>query len=146
MLSFLLVCFAVPALAGCGDDERSGSGASSVGTSNGGTSPRKPERLSAAEQSDVREAQVEIRSYCHELTLYLARRRGAPTGRETERAYAAVDRLAEIARDKPAAAQGAGGRTVRDLLGDIAEDLEGSNCASNVEQRIEKALAALPAQ
>jgi hypothetical protein len=79
------------------------------------------------------------------LTLYLARKRGAPTQRETGRAYEAVDRLAVIARAKPAATHPQSGRTVRELLGDVAEDLEGSNCAQNVVQRIDQARATLPA-
>jgi hypothetical protein len=146
-LLLLLTCFALPGLGGCGGDEGSSeSSPEKPDLTSDRTSPRKPELLSAGERSDVREARVEIRSYCHELTLYLARKRGAPTERETGRAFAAVDRLVAIARDKPSAAQAQDGRTVRDLLGDIAEDLEGSNCAANVEQRIEQALVTLPAQ
>jgi hypothetical protein len=118
-------------LGGCGDDE---------------SSPRRPEQLSAGEQSAVRKAQTEIRSYCRDLVLYLARRRGPPTQSETGRVYEAVDRLAGIARDKPAAALPLAGRTVRELLGDIAEDLEGSNCADNVVRRIDQVLATLPRQ
>lgn len=116
------------------------------GCGEGEGSPGKPEQLSAREQTSVREAQLEIRSYCRELVLYLARRRGPPTETETGRAYEAVDRLASIAQAKPTATQPLGGRNVRELLGDIAEDLEGSNCAANVVQRIDQALATLPAQ
>jgi hypothetical protein len=126
----LLAVAAVAALGGCGGDGP----------------PGKPQQLSAGEQSAVREAQMEIRSYCRELALYLARRRGPPSQAETGRAYGAVDRLAEIARAKPSATQPLSGRTVRELLGDVAEDLEGSNCAPNVVQRINQVLATLPAQ
>jgi hypothetical protein len=126
-----LLAVAATMLGGCGGDE---------------SSTQKPEQLSASEQSAVREAQTEIRSYCRDLVLYLARRRGPPTQSETGSAYEAVDRLAAIARDKPAAALPLAGRTVRELLGDIAEDLEGSNCADNVVRRIDQALATLPQQ
>ena len=94
----------------------------------GGRTPEQPEQLSAGEQAAVRKAQVEIQSYCRELTLYLARRRGPPTedetGRATARGPARRDRTREAGCD-----QRQSGRTVRELLGDIAEDLEGSNCA-----------------
>jgi hypothetical protein len=122
-------------LTGCGDD-----------SSSSAVSAKRPEPLPPGEQATVREARAEIQSYCRQLTLYLARRRGPPTEDETGRAYNAVDRLAEIARAKPSAPQGPTGETVRDLLGDIAEDLEGSNCAANVVRRIDQALASLPAQ
>lgn len=126
-----LLAVAATMLGGCGDDD---------------SSPARPERLSAREQSTVRGAQFQIRSYCRQVALYLARRRDAPTQAETGRAYDAVDRLAVIAHDKPAAALPLVGRTVRELLGDIAEDLEGSNCADNVVRRIDQALATLPQQ
>ena len=93
----------------------------------------------------MRESQLDIQSYCRELTLYLSGRRGPPTEKETLRSYAAVDRLASIARAKPAATYAQSGRNVRELLGDIAEDLEGSNCAENVVKRIDQARATLPA-
>jgi hypothetical protein len=136
----LLLCV-VALLGGCGSDTSTGGG-----TTSGAASAEKPEHLSASEQATVRQAQTEIQSYCQALTRYLARRRGPPTEDETGRAYGAVDRLAEIARTKPAATQGPTGETVRDLLGDIAEDLQGSNCAENVVARIDQILAALPAQ
>ena len=58
----------------------------------------------------------------------------------------AVDRLAAIARAKPAAPQGRSGETVRDLMSDTAEDLQGSNCADNVVSRLDQALGSLPAE
>ena len=107
-------------------------------------SVEKNEPLSAGEQSAIRDAQTEIHSYCRELVLYVGRRRGPPTASETNRAYGAVDDLVAIARDKPLM-QTQSGRTVRELLGDLAEDLEGSNCAENVVERIDQARATLPA-
>jgi hypothetical protein len=132
--TILAVLSTLTALAGCGGEGSSGK------PSRAQTSP-----FSAAEQAAIREAQTEIRSYCRQLSRYLARRRGPPTQAENGRAYGAVDRLAAIARLKPAVETEAG-RTARELLGDLAEDLEGSNCAPNVVQRIDQALAALPAQ
>jgi hypothetical protein len=132
--TILAVLSALTALAGCGGEGSSGK------PSGVQTGP-----FSAADQAAIREAQTEIRSYCRQLSLYLARRRGPPSQAENGRAYGAVDRLATIARLKPAA-EAAIGRTARELLGDLAEDLEGSNCAPNVVQRIDQALAGLPAQ
>jgi hypothetical protein len=117
-------------LAGCGSNE---------------ASPTTPAQLSPDEQAAVRQGQREVRSYCQKLVLYLARRRGAPTQAETQRAFSAVDQLEQIARAKPAATLPLAGRTVRELLGDLAEELEGSNCAANIVQRLDQALAALPA-
>jgi hypothetical protein len=101
------------------------------------------ERLSDAEQAAVVRAQLEIHSYCRAVGLYLTRRRGPPTQAETQRVYEEVDRLAALARQKPGA-QARNGATLRTLLGDIAEDLEGSNCSPPLEQRVEQALATLP--
>jgi hypothetical protein len=120
------------ALAGCG------------GCSGGTQAKSGP--LPANQQARVRAAQAEIQSYCRQLTLYLARRRGPPTEDETAQAYEAVDQLGAIARSKPSATEGVTGETVRDLMGDIAEDLQGSNCADNVVARIDQALRTLPAE
>jgi hypothetical protein len=103
-------------------------------------------KLAPSEQKDVRASQSAIQSYCRTILLYLERRTDPPTEGDTARAYAAVDRLAAIARAKPAAPQGRSGETVRDLMSDTAEDLQGANCADNVVSRIDRALGSLPAE
>jgi hypothetical protein len=130
-LLLLLSPIAPAALAGCGSSSNDDSSRA---------------RLTPGEQADVRAAQSAIRSYCRTVLLYLERRTDPPTRAETARAYEGVDRLAAIARAKPAAPQGRSGETVRDLMADTAEDLQGSNCADNVVQRIDQALTSLPEQ
>jgi hypothetical protein len=99
--------------------------------------------LSRAERGVVESAQVQIHSYCRAVALYLLRRRGAPTRAETQEAYDAIDRLGALAREKPGA-ETQNGATLRTLLGDIVEDLDGSNCSPALQQRVEQALATLP--
>jgi hypothetical protein len=130
-LLLLLSGVATAALAGCG-------------SSPGGDSSNA--KLTPSEQAAVRSSQSAIQSYCRAVLLYLERRTDPPTSGDTARAYAGVDRLAAIARAKPAAPQGRSGETVRDLMADTAEDLQGSNCADNVVSRIDQALASLPAE
>jgi hypothetical protein len=130
-LFLLLSALAPAALAGCGS------------SSGGGTSNAK---LTPSEQGDVRASQAAIQSYCRTILLYLERHTGPPTEGETARALDAVDRLAAIARAKPAAPQGRSGETVRDLMSDTAEGLQGSNCADNVVTRLDQALESLPAE
>jgi hypothetical protein len=126
----LLLSPAVSALSGCGSSSSSSDDSSKA-------------KLTPSEQKDVRASQSAIQSYCRAVLLYLERRTDPPTRGETDRAYGAVDRLAAIARSKPAAPQGRSG-TVRDLMSDTAEDLQGANCADNVVQRIDQALGSLP--
>jgi hypothetical protein len=135
LATVIVVLLLVAPLTGCGDDNSSSA-----------PTAQKREPLPAVEQETVREARSEIQSYCRELTLYLARRRGPPTEEEAGRVYGAVDRLAAIARAQPSGTQGSTGGTIRDLLGDIAEDLQGSHCADNVVARIDQALGDLPAE
>jgi hypothetical protein len=134
-LLLLLPPVASVGLAGCGSS--SGDGASDKSSS---------AKLSASEQAAVRASQSAIQSYCRTVLLYLERRTDPPTQGDTARAYAGVDRLAAIARAKPSAPQGRSGETVRDLMADTAEDLQGANCADNVVGRIDQALASLPAE
>ena len=130
-LVLLLSPVAPAALAGCGSS--SGRDSSTA-------------KLTPAEQSNVRASQSAIQSYCRTILLYLERRTDPPTEGETARALGAVDRLAAIARAKPAAPQGRGGETVRDLMSNTAEDLQGANCADNLVTRIDQALESLPAE
>jgi hypothetical protein len=141
VLASLLACTAVAAaFPACGDGGSSAGGTTTVER----PSPSPPAPLSAPQQAAVRGTQRRIQSYCRDLVLFLERRRRAPTTSETARTYDAVDRLVAIARAEPRATHPETGRTVRELLGDISEDLQGSNCAPNVIERIERGLATLP--
>ncbi len=84
-----------------------------------------------------------VQRYCGKLALALTGQRKPPSVAEQGRALAATDRLIELARNKPAASL-EGGADMRLFLGDLAEDLEGSNCDQRLVQRIDQALATLP--
>ena len=84
-------------------------------------------RLTAAEQALVTRSERAVQRYCGELALSLTGQRKPPSVAEQGRAFAATDRLIELARKKPAATPESRGE-MRLFLGDLAEDLEGSNC------------------
>jgi hypothetical protein len=54
-----------------------------------------------------------------------------------------LERLVSLARKKPQA-RSRRGQTMRQVLGDMAEGLEGSNCSGGFEQKLEQALRTLP--
>jgi hypothetical protein len=127
LIVLLALGMLVPTACGGGDD------ASSVG----------PRRLSIDDQSRVSESRLAIRSYCRRIALYLAGKEGRPTTADTRQAYAAVDSLISIARENPEA-QNRNGDTMRQVVGDTAEDLEGTNCSADLVARLERGLASLP--
>jgi hypothetical protein len=124
----LLVALALVAPLGCGSD----SGA------NG-----RSQRLSLAEESIATGFQTSIRTYCGKLALYLARKGEQPSDADRKRVDGALAQLVALARKKPDA-PARSGLTPRQALGDAAEDLEASNCATGFEQELGQALAELP--
>jgi hypothetical protein len=100
-------------------------------------------RLSRSEESIVSRAQASTFSYCGKLARYLAGKGKLPTEDEDQKVDDDLDRLIALAREKPDA-RSQRGDTPRLVLGDIAEDLEGSNCSAGFEQKLERALAELP--
>jgi hypothetical protein len=69
---------------------------------------------------------------------------GPQPGRpELEQAFGAVDGIVALAREKPDAVHE--GRTLRQLVGDTTEDLEGTNCAASLVDRLRQGLASIPA-
>jgi hypothetical protein len=91
----------------------------------------------------VAQSQLAIRSYCRLIGLYVTRRGPRPTTADTQAADDAVDRLIALARADPEA-QYREGETMRQVLGDTAEDLEGTNCSSGLVARLNQGLASLP--
>ena len=74
----------------------------------------------------------------------IAERGGAPpSAREFERVTGALDELAELASRRPNDVDPSGA-SAELALGDLAENLEGSNCDSRLVERIDEQLAALP--
>jgi hypothetical protein len=124
------------AMASCGDGGSSGT----AGTTPAGAAAK---RLTADEQSLVTRSDRTVERYCGNLALSLTGQRKPPSVGEQGRAFAATDRLIELAREKPAARVDTG-VDMGLFLGDLAEDLEGSNCDSRLVERIDQALATLP--
>lgn len=124
------------AIASCGD----GGSPGTAGTTPAGTAAK---RLTADEQALVTRSDRTVKLYCGHLALSLTGQSKPPSAEEQGRAFAATDRLIELAREKPVAALETG-VDMGLFLGDLAEDLEGSNCDSRLVERIDQALATLP--
>ena len=125
------------ALGGCGG------GGDSAETP--GTAPASAEgrRLTAEERHLALQSRGAVGRYCAEQALSLSGRRKPPSAEDQARVFAATDRLIELAREKPAARVEPGVDTEL-FLGDLAEDLEGSNCDPRLVERIDQGLATLP--
>ena len=124
------------AIASCGEGDSPGT----AGTTAAGTAAK---RFTADEQALVTRADRTVGRYCGELALSLTGRKKPPSAEEQVRAFTATDRLIELAREKPAAPVETGVEMGL-FLGDLAEDLEGSNCDSRLVERIDQGLATLP--
>ena len=124
------------AIGSCGGDDS----AQTVSTMPTGAAAR---RLTGAEQALVTRSERAVQRYCGKLALSLTGRSKPPSPSEQGRAFAATDRLVELAHRKPAAT-GETGVEMGLFLGDLAEDLEGSNCDPRLVERIDQALATLP--
>jgi hypothetical protein len=114
-----------------------------VSCGNDSGSGTKAQRLSAAEETIVSRSETSLRGYCEELALYLSGKRGSPTASDTGQVEDGLDRLIAVARKKPEAPARTG-ESMRQVLGDLAEDLEGSNCSGAFQQKLEQGLATLP--
>lgn len=132
LIACLLAVLLIVALGACGDED-------------GGGEARtfdEPPALSKEEAHIVRDAQRRVRSHCSAKLKALATG-GTLDAEAFARASAALARLGELAAAKPEA-QLNDGTEVRLALGDIAEDLEGTNCDQALVEMIEARLAALP--
>jgi hypothetical protein len=130
------VGMSVVAIASCGD----GSSPGTTGTTPAGSAAK---RLTAAEQALVTRSDRTVGRYCGRLALSLTGQRRPTSAEEQSRAFAATDHLIELASEKPAARVDTG-VDMGLFLGDLAENLEGSNCDSRLVERIDQALATLP--
>jgi hypothetical protein len=129
---------------GCGDsgDDQAGAEPTGTVTAQTATISERPHPLSAADAKVVERAREEVNAYCRKV----ARARGggaAPRAGDLERVAASLDELAALAARDPEG-EGPDGITARLALGDIAEDLEGSNCSIALVERIDQALAEIP--
>jgi hypothetical protein len=123
--AWTLVALVVCAAAGCG-----------------GNDPER-ETLSGAERAQVVRTKRAIAAFCRQVGLFLSRRRGPTTEEELGEATAEIDRLVAIARSKPNARLDEL-TTMSDVVGDLAEGLEASNCSPALEARLEQALGSGP--
>jgi hypothetical protein len=142
-----VVLLCVLALTACGDSEDPGTaGSGSTNTAAARTVPEvsRDAPLSAGEIAVIRRAQEAVGAYCAKVARGLAEG-DAPTQRDFDRVTRPLDELAELASHRPGA-EAPDGATPRLALGDIAENLEGTNCDPRLVARIDEALATLPAE
>ena len=99
----------------------------------------RPQRLTAAERAGAAAGHEAIRTYCRRLGLHLAGRRAAPGSATLRRAAQGARTIAALARRKPEATY-APGQTARQLAGDTAEDLEGTNCSGRLVAELVRGL------
>jgi hypothetical protein len=114
---------------GCGDSD-----------GGGGSESEAPPPPSA---KAIAQARAGVQAYCTQVAAYAVGRRGPPTDEEFDAVSAAIDRLAERAELSPEVLL-PDGSTPRLALGDLAEDLEGTNCDSRLVALIDERLASLP--
>ena len=132
----MAVGLSLMAIASCGD----GNSPQTPGTAPSGAAAK---RLTSAEHALVSRSERAVQRYCGKLALSVTGQAQPPSTSEQGRAFAATDRLIELAHEKPAARiqTGVG---IGLFLGDLAEDLEGSNCDPRLVERLDQALATLP--
>jgi hypothetical protein len=140
LLSALAIVLSASGMAGCGGtDETDGR--------SGETEPTQaqvePQELSPAGVKTIQRARDEVSAHCRSVDQALDGGTG-PTPTDMQRVNAALDELAELAAAEPGAEM-VDGTTPRLALGDIAENLEGTNCDPRLVARIDEALADLPA-
>jgi hypothetical protein len=105
--------------------------------------PTTAQPLTAPEIAVVQDSQRAVYGYCAKVGRYLAGETRPPTAADLNEATDAIDEIASLAREKPGAMLPSGA-DLRLALGDIAEDLQGSNCSAELVRRIDEALATTP--
>lgn len=128
------LALATIALASCGDGEEA------APTTEVTADAR---RLTATDRDLVGDSEKAIVAYCRRAALGLTDPGKRPTVDQQARALEAVDALIELAGEKPAARLRPG-VDVRLFIGDLAENLQGSNCDPNIIARLDQGLATLP--
>jgi hypothetical protein len=120
-------------IAGCGDDD---------GPS-GTTFEESTGVLTRAESRVIAVAQGRVDGYCAERALALFGEGKPPSSADLRAVDDALVALGGLAARKPEA-ESAAGVTPRLALGDIAENLEGTNCDARLVARIDSILTGLP--
>jgi hypothetical protein len=118
--------------AGCGDD-----GVTTTPAPEGG-------ELTAAERKLVEESEAAIVDYCAQRALGLTDPDKRPTAGQQAQALEAVDALIDLTARKPDAKVTPSSEMAL-FVGDLTENLEGSNCDPLIVGRLQEGLASLPA-
>jgi hypothetical protein len=126
------------AMLGCGESPPSRQAPPAV-------SPGPPPTLTAGERRALAREEARIQRHCVAVARSIVDPEAAPTPDEAARAFAAADRLVAAVRAKPRAEREPG-QDLRLYLGDVIENLEGSNCDPRMLQHLEAALARIPAE
>jgi hypothetical protein len=100
-------------------------------------------QLAAGERAEAARAEAALTSYCQEVRRYLIGKRGSVSASDFRLVEARLGRLFSLARQKPDARYQSD-QTLRDLLGDMAETLEATNCSQTFEQELNRAFNSLP--
>jgi len=103
-----------------------------------------PRPLSAAEARLIAKARDGVSAYCRKVAQGLGGGK-RPGPADLEQVTGELDELAALAARAPEASA-PDGTTPRLALGDIAENLEGTNCDPRLVAYIDEALASLPAE
>jgi hypothetical protein len=124
---------AATVLAGCGEDDDL---TSTTTTSAAGG-------LTSSERDLLVDSEDAIVDYCRRRALALTDPQKRPTAGQQASALEAVDAMVSLASEKPDAKVGQGVE-VSLFLGDLTENLEGSNCDPLIVGRLQQGLASLP--
>jgi hypothetical protein len=98
--------------------------------------------LTRAEQRTLAHSEQAIQAYCIRVGQAAGGGRELPSVAAQERAFESLEDLIGVVTTKPAA-EVQPGVDARLLLGDLAENLEGSNCDPRLVERIDAALGAI---
>jgi hypothetical protein len=123
---------AAAVLAGCGEDDDFAS-----------TAATSPGELTASERDLLADSEAAIVDYCRRRALALTDPEKRPTAAQHARALDAVDATIGLARERPEA-EVMPGVEVSLFLGDLTENLQGSNCDPQIVARLDAGLASLP--
>jgi hypothetical protein len=128
-----MLCLLAVVIAGCADE---GPGAQPESVTQPAAPPKK---LSEARQREAFADQQEISAYCRERALSLQSDEAPPSPGEARRAFAAADRLVELARERPFDLVQTG-VDLRLYVGDLVEDLGNLSCDPALVERLREGL------